>query len=272
MLKDTDIKEISNVLKDLISGSEITRMLQVLGMHDMDANKEHNALGSSKWIRIANAVVEHQRRFNNNAGLIRIVEYVFNPSRHINNLEKNWHEARTAANRILQFNGLMVTDSGKVVSIKKTETFAEGNKRFQSLRLRLENLSIHGELLGFCRPEILDKNYFSLIFEASKTVLNKVRGISGLSDDGNALIEKAFNEDRGPIIVLNKLVTDTEKSEYRGLKSLLKTIVYLYRNPKAHELRAFSVDSEDDAIAALVLISQAHKLLDRCGRNCNAPM
>lgn len=265
------IEELCRILADYTTGSRITHMLEELRMYDMDANKSSYISSSSKWMRIANAVIDYQNTQNSNLGLRQIIEYIFAPANFINKADKNWFEATTSVNRILQFNGLKVNDSGKVVATVESKTYSEGTKRFNSLKLRLENLQIHQEILALCRPEILDKNYFHLILEASKSVLNKVRSISCLHEDGNTLIENCFNDKR-PVVVINKLVTDTERSEYNGLKFLLKAIVCLYRNPKAHELKAYSVDSEDDTVTALLLMSQAHKLLDKCGRSSVIPL
>ena len=60
------------------------------------------------------------------------------------------------------------------------------------------------------------------------------------------------------------LITQTDKSKYQGLKSLLNTIVYLYRNPNAHEPKLYDVTSETDAVTALTLMSLANSLLDDC--------
>ena len=265
------IEEICTILADYTTGSRITHMLEELKMYDMDINRPSYISSSSKWMRIANAVIKYQNTYNNNLGLRQIIEYILTPANFINRPNKIWFEATNAVNRVLQFNGMEVNDSGKVIAAAKTKTYSEGTKRFNSLKLRLENLQIHPEIIAICRPEILDKNYFHLILEASKSVLNKVRNISCIFEDGNTLIESSFNEKR-PIIVMNTLITDTEKSEYKGLKFLLKSIVCLYRNPKAHELKAYSVDSEDDSVTALLLMSQAHKLLDKCGRNSTIPL
>ena len=60
------------------------------------------------------------------------------------------------------------------------------------------------------------------------------------------------------------MVNDTEKSQYQGLKSLLNTICYLYRNPTAHSPKMYDDRNERDAIQALLLISMAHVQLDKC--------
>lgn len=271
LLNGTQIEEISRVLAEYTTGSRITQMLKTLNMHDMDAIKPPFTNSSSKWMRITNAIIDYQNRHNSNLGLQQIIEYIFTPANFINKSDKSWFEATTAVNRILQFNGMEINDSGKITTIVKTKTYSGGTKRYNSLKLSLENLQVHQEIIALCRPEILDKNYFHLILEASKSVLNKVRSISCLCEDGNKLIERSFSIER-PIVVINKLDTDTEKSEYNGLKFLLKAIVCLYRNPKAHELKAYSVDSEEDTVSALLLMSQAHKLLDKCGRNSAIPL
>lgn len=49
--------------------------------------------------------------------------------------------------------------------------------------------------------------------------------------------------------------------------AMLNLIIYMYRNPKAHELKAYDTSSEKDAIEALILISKALTLLDDCSKS-----
>ena len=120
--------------------------------------------------------------------------------------------------------------------------------------------------MEYCRPEIISENLFHLVFEAAKCVLDELRNISGLNYDGNKLVNECF-DGNNPRITLNKLSSDNEKSEHKGLQALLNTLVYLYRNPKAHQLKYFSEDTYLSTLEALIMISKARYALDRCAKN-----
>ena len=50
---------------------------------------------------------------------------------------------------------------------------------------------MHAEVLKFCRAELLEDNYFHAVLEATKSVADRLRGLSGLSEDGSELADQA---------------------------------------------------------------------------------
>lgn len=88
--------------------------------------------------------------------------------------------------------------------------------------------------------------------------LEELRNLSDLTTDGNTLVNQCF-DGNNPLIVMNKLSTDDEKSEHKGLQTLLNAIVYLYRNPKAHHLKYFCDDTYQSTLEALIII-QGHAM------------
>lgn len=95
-------------------------------------------------------------------------------------------------------------------------------------------------------------------------VAQRIRDLSGLEGDGAALVDKVFSIDN-PILALNFLKTDTEKSEHKGFAQLLKGCFAAVRNPLAHEPKILW-DGEDDAADYFSLISLLHRRLDNCIR------
>lgn len=140
------------------------------------------------------------------------------------------------------------------------------NLTVSKLKNDLQKFNIHPQILAFCRPEIINEDLFHLVFEASKCLLEELRQLSGLSTDGNTLVNQCFNGNN-PLIVINRLVTADEKSEHKGLQSLLNAVVYLYRNPKAHHLKHFNAETYQSTLEALVIISRARYALEHCFRN-----
>ncbi|WP_196603071.1 TIGR02391 family protein [Pectinatus frisingensis] len=256
------IEEISKVLGNETTGSKITIMLENLGLYDELGSKD------TKWKRIHNAVINNQNSIHSGKSLIDITEWIMNPVQYMTNQEKQekYSSVINSLNGLFCFSGLSINDKGKISLAKKVSSHQEAIDKLKSLKKSLEPFNIHQRILAVCRPELLDENYFHLVFEAAKLVLNKVREISALNLDGNKLIDETF-DGRNPRLVLNTLRTEDERSEHNALKSLLHFIVYFYRNPKAHNLKVYSLTKEQDAVIALCNISTALILLDKCQLN-----
>ena len=62
----------------------------------------------------------------------------------------------------------------------------------------------------------------------------------------------------------NRMQSDSEKSEFTGLKELLESIFHLVRNPAAHTPKINWRMDETMALDVLTLISFAQKYLDEC--------
>ena len=75
--------------------------------------------------------------------------------------------------------------------------------------------------------------------------------MSGLTTDGNALIEQVFSSD--PILIINNYQTKQEKDEHTGFCNLLKGLCGMFRNPEAHQPKIFWDIDEQDALEILGL-------------------
>ena len=157
-------------------------------------------------------------------------------------------------------------EDGNIHLIKSSKTRTQANERYDSLKSKLIERNIHPQILEFCTQDIVNEDYFSIIFEASKSVYDRIRKMTGINLDGNRLIYTCFDL-KYPIIVFNSLKTDTEKNLYSGLKNILLSIAQIGRNPKAHTPKIYSYDSLDNCLDILNLISFSHKMLDQCSIN-----
>src|SRR6185312_5048764 len=100
-------------------------------------------------------------------------------------------------------------------------------------------------VLRFCREELLAENYFHAILEAAKSVADKLRERTGLTDDGATLVDRALAGDL-PLLVINSFSSETEKSEQRGFANLVKGLFGMFRNPTAHAPKIeWAVNKED---------------------------
>ncbi len=78
-----------------------------------------------------------------------------------------------------------------------------------------------------------------------------------LVDEALGMGQKPF-----PLLAFNKLETETDISEHRGLVNLLKGIFGVFRNPTSHAPKIFWPINEQDALDIFSLISLLHRRLD----------
>ena len=166
-------------------------------------------------------------------------------------------------NKVMLLNGFEVQENGKITQTVKAETLDDVDKRVKSLEQKLTDRDIHGEVKRYCIRDYLQKDYFDAVFEAAKGVAQRVREITGLKTDGGALFQTAFAK-KDPYLYLNLLQTESEISEFTGVKELLEAIFHLVRNQAAHTPKINWKVEETRALDILTLISVAHKYLDEC--------
>lgn len=257
------IEHISRILAEELTGYKIDIMFHNLNFKNFDKtlNRGH---ASTKWIRIMETIVHECKKINDAGPLFEVIQYVTRPAMYIEK-PNEWTDLLRKINTQFMFYGYEINDSGTVIKIKTVHSFTDAQRRLKSFNERLSEYEIHSEVFKYCRDELFSDNYFHAIFEASKGLLERIRKLSGSSLDGSSLINEVFIN-KNPVLVINgnKIESLTEKSEYNGLKSLLNTIVYFYRNPKAHEPKLYNPSSESDAVTAFTLMSMAHSILDNC--------
>jgi uncharacterized protein (TIGR02391 family) len=257
------IEEISKIIAEYATGSEITRLFNRLDFYDYDLHHPENRL-STKWKRLSHSIIEKCNKERSERPFFRAIEEVLNPI-YFQDAQEAWYEANRKVNFPLRFYGFEIDDSGKIMKTIETKTYSEAVSRSQNLLEKIEPYNIHNNVIKFCRPELLQKNYFHAIHEASKSTLNRIRDMNNCSADGARLIELSFSTKNPSLIIKgNKIQSEKDRNEYNALKHLLLTINYFYRNTTAHEAKVYNPKSETDAITALTLISKAHDLLDNC--------
>lgn len=69
---------------------------------------------------------------------------------------------------------------------------------------------------------------------------------------------------RHPLLALNNMTTDTERSRQTGLANSLRGVFGSLRNPGAHEPKINSTMTEQDAVDELCHMSYLHRRLDEC--------
>jgi uncharacterized protein (TIGR02391 family) len=193
--------------------------------------------------------------------MIDFIQAFLIPARFVGRSEE-FEGHRLQLNTILAFSGLEYGPDGKFRRCEAARTLDEAEKRVQTIRAKFQGRRMHPEVLKYCRAELLQDNYFHAVFEAAKGLAQRIRDMSQVQADGAALVDRVFVIER-PLLAINSLQSETEKSEHKGFASLLKGCFAAVRNPLAHEPKILW-DGEDDAADYLSLISLLHRKLDDC--------
>lgn len=259
-LNNATIEKISQILGDTstgFSGSELGRLLVECNIDDIE-------LSMTKWKRLNIALLNKQNRDNCANNIVHFIQTAMQPIRHINNLE--WYKNKLfELNKILSFEGYKILENGKIEkAVSKTTTINEAIARATKLKKDLISRQVHQDILIYCNEELLVDNYFHAVFEATKSIASKIRQKTDLTTDGATLIDEAFSfKDKLPLLALNKLETESEKSEQKGFINLLKGIFGTFRNTTAHSPKIEWSISEEDALDILSMISLVHRKLDK---------
>jgi len=253
-LTDMQIEEVSKVLGECLSGSDISRHFADMGVDDTSGE-------STKWRRLCTTFKAYQAIDGTPSTLLDFTRRLLEPSRYVHR-QHEFEEARNDINAHLAFAGIEYGQDGKFRRITVAETIDEAHKRVNTIQAKFKGRRIHSEVGKYCKAELLQDNYFHAVFEAAKGLAQRIRDLSGEKLDGAALVDKVFSIDR-PILALNTLQTETERSEHKGFAMLLKGCFGAVRNPLAHDPKILW-RGEDDAADYLSLISLMHRKLDDC--------
>lgn len=260
---DVSLRAICDILGDTssgLTGSEIGQLLQSCGIDDPNPTQ-------TKRYRLFEALNQRQHRDGCGNHVVAFIYAATNPVRYTREREL-FESRRSQLNQVLSFCGLNLGEDGKLRQVTASRTLTEAQERATKLHRELLARNVHPDVLRFCRAELLQDNYFHAVFEATKSVADKIREKSGLTEDGATLVDRAFGFRVGihPILALNTLQTETEISEHRGLMNLLKGLFGTFRNTTAHVPKIKWVIKEQDALDMLSLASLLHRRLDEAVR------
>ncbi len=258
-LNDATLQAICDILADTqtgLSGSEIGRHLSACGIADPtpQATKRH---------RLFQAL--HARQVQDRCGnhALRFVMEVMSPVRFIGDHARFEFE-RGKLNAVLCFAGYDLGQDGGLTVVQSAKTLSEAEARAGTFRKALVSRQVHADVLRFCKAELLVDNYFHAVFEAVKSVAEKLRSRTGLTSDGAALVDEALASGKvgHPRLALNALMTESERNEQSGLMSIIKGLFSAFRNTTAHAPKITWPISEQDALDILSFVSLVHRRLD----------
>jgi uncharacterized protein (TIGR02391 family) len=238
---------------DGLTGSEIQYLLVSSKMTDPGP--------LTKRIRIYNAFVESQNTKQNRTHVLEFIRLAMKPARYSREPER-YEPMRALLNQALAFAGLVVDQAGTLTAAEAAQTLPEAQRRARELRADLEGRGVHPDVLAFCREELLADNYFHAVQEAVKSVADKTRTHTGLTDDGATLVDRVLGGDP-PLLAINSRATASERSEQSGFANLVRGTFGMFRNPTAHEARIHWSMSKEDAEDLLTIVSLIHRRLDK---------
>ena len=253
-MPEGQIEGLAKVLGECGSGSDISRVLEDRGL--VDGSGE-----STKWRRLYRVFLAIQKQDKCANRIIDFIGSFLVPARFVGRQDE-FEERRGELNSILAFSGIEYGSDGQFRRRDPAQTIDEAERRANAIRAKFRGRRLHPEVLKYCQAEMMEQNYFHAVFEASKGLAQRIRNMSGVGYDGARLIDAVFSIEK-PLLAMNTLQTETERSEHKGFALLLKGCFGAVRNPLAHEPRILW-EGEEDAADYFSLISLLHRKLDDC--------
>lgn len=105
-----------------------------------------------------------------------------------------------------------------------------------------------------------NENYEDAVKQALLFLTNVLRSKIGSEEDGTKLIEKALSPNN-PLIKINELKDETDKSEQKGVMFLGQGIYSAFRNPLNHSIHTRI--SEKDCLRQLIIIDMLYDYITR---------
>lgn len=250
---DNQLTALSDIIAEHLTHSQISSKLPKAGFLVPE--------GGNKPSRIKSAFNTYQNEVNASNAILAFIKSLVDPVLFLNDPGKQ-ADLIKHLNEVLSFSGYTLDSAGKLnYSSYKAGTISEAKQRASDFRSELINRNVHGDLLVYCKPELLEEDYFHAVFEAVKSYCDKIRSKTGIVQDGATLFDTAFCI-RSPYLAINTLQTESEVSEQKGFVNLLKGIYSMFRNTTAHDPKIKRTVSKQDAIDAFTIMSYIHRRLD----------
>jgi len=236
-----------------LAGSEIKHLLVTCKIADTDPDL-------TKRLRLYNAFAHNQDERQDRTHILAFIRKAMKPERFVR-LPARFEPMRARLNCALAFSGLAIDESGTLKEVEQVRTLSDAQRRVHELRADLIRRGVHSDVLRFCREELLSDDYFHAVLEAVKSVMDKLRSKTGLTDDGATLIDRALSG-TPPMLTINLMRTESERSEQKGFANLVRGTFGMFRNTTAHAARIQWPMTKDDAEDLLSLVSLIHRRLD----------
>ena len=221
-LQQADILLVAKALADTdfgFTGTELALLIQQCRFVDTDPTM-------TKYKRLYNAFVERVTREQSAKCIYVFIQEVLKPARGLDHFS-NHEKRRLKVNEVLMLHGVEINEKGQFIAILKAETVSEVQRRTKNLHHRLYGYNAHSYVLKCCRAELLQENYFHAVLEAAKSLLDRIRDMTGLTEDGTALVDKALSV-KNPMITMSSLRTESERNQQNGLREMINGVIHTH--------------------------------------------
>ncbi|GAB2977415.1 TIGR02391 family protein [Mucilaginibacter puniceus] len=249
------LEGISMKVGDIMTGSEINKYLN-------DCLISNPTPDNTKWKRLYNAFSYIQHKTNRSNDILRFIQVALHPARFLGDRKDQFNSFRVEVNQLLSFIELEYGDDAVFRPVQKSKTINDAENRASTLINKLKDRNVHDDIFKFCKAELLVDNYFHAVFEATKSVADKLRALSDVNKDGGELIDECFAV-KNPIIIINNFTSETEISEHKGFANLLKGFFGMFRNTVAHSPKISWEITEADALDIMTIGSLCLRKLDK---------
>lgn len=259
-LRDNIIRRIAEIIGDTdvgLTGTQIARMLTQSRIPDPGE--------MTKRERVYHALSDVQRRDQAANAVIQFINTVMDPVRFTDAEGGHFETWQAELNEVLAFDGLEIGDAGEVGRrASRAETLSQAQVRANKFRDQLRARNVHSAVLRACEDEIEDENYFHSVFEAAKSLAERIRQMTGMRGDGVALIDGAFGRSSSlPRVAFNRLEDRTDRSEHDGLAEIMRGLFRAFRNTTGHRPKEVWQIEEQDALDMMSATSLLHRRLDK---------
>ncbi len=125
--------------------------------------------------------------------------------------------------------------------------------------------AFHDSVVSSSRRLFVDGHHTIAVYKAFVRVNNRVKKLSGISDDGRSLMGKAFCEkEKHPVLQMSDLVKESEINEHDGIRFMMMGGWSAMRSPRVHEDEWEPDKDIATVLDALSFASLLHRFLDRC--------
>ena len=252
----SDLDGISQCLGEAVKGIDITNYFH-------DRKYKDNSYENTKWKRLRMYLSDVQGG-GYCTQVLQAIKDLLSRTRFLGR-EGEFEKYREEINRILVLRGITYCEDGEFRGCQPAKTISEAEKRASIIRQKLSGRTIHPEVIKYCKAELMQDNYFHAVLEATKGVAQRLRDLSGKKSDGAKLVDETLLPKQAPLLAINSLITDSEKSEQNGFASLVKGCFEAIRNPLAHDPKIMW-NGEDDVADLFSLLSLIQRKLDSCVR------
>ena len=253
------LEGIADVLGDTEGGLTGRQIATHLGRAKVpDVNPE-----MTKRLRLFNALAARQNRDQAGNCVVAFIASAMAPVR-FRNEPAEFARLQSELDEVLIHAGLRITDEGKVGRAKagKATTLNQAAEHAGTILTELRRRNTHLDLMRYCTLELLQKNNFHALLEAAKSIPDRIRAMTGLTNDGAGLVDDTLTNASGPVLAINDGLSETDRSEQSGFANLTKGLLGLYRNPTAHDPKLHRDVTDTELVDALTAMSMVHQRLD----------